>query len=99
MVLRSRYCRARAPACVAYSRALLRPVFPACDTAGVIGPIVSVIAGIQVAEALKILSGRHDRISRRITTIHLWENRHEVVDLPPPVSRVSVLRKTRVSLS
>ena len=59
-------------------------VSPSCDTAGVIGPIVSVIAGIQVAEALKILSGRRDRINRRITTIDLWENRHEVVDLPPP---------------
>jgi adenylyltransferase/sulfurtransferase len=59
-------------------------VSPSCDTAGVIGPIVSVIAGIQVAEALKILSGRRDRINRRITTIDLWENRYEVVDLPPP---------------
>jgi molybdopterin/thiamine biosynthesis adenylyltransferase len=59
-------------------------VSPSCDTAGVIGPIVSVIAGIQVAEALKILSGRRDRINRRITTIDLWENRHEAVDLPPP---------------
>jgi len=59
-------------------------VSPSCDTAGIIGPIVSVIAGIQVAEALKILSGRHDRINRRITTIDLWENRHEAVDLPPP---------------
>jgi len=59
-------------------------VSPSCDTAGVIGPIVSVIAGIQVAEALKILSGRRDRVNRRITTIDLWENRHEVIDLPPP---------------
>ena len=59
-------------------------VSPSCDTAGVIGPIVAVIAGIQVAEALKILSGRRDRINRKITTIDLWENRHEVVDLPPP---------------
>jgi molybdopterin-synthase adenylyltransferase len=59
-------------------------VAPSCDTAGVIGPIVSVVAGMQVAEALKILSGKRDRINRRITTIDLWENRHEVIDLPPP---------------
>jgi molybdopterin-synthase adenylyltransferase len=59
-------------------------VSPSCDTAGVIGPIVSVIAGMQVAEALKILSGRRDRINRKITTVDLWENRHEVIDLPPP---------------
>lgn len=59
-------------------------VSPSCDTAGVIGPIVSVIAGMQVAEALKILSGRRDRLNRKITTIDLWENRHEAMDLPPP---------------
>jgi molybdopterin/thiamine biosynthesis adenylyltransferase len=55
-----------------------------CDTAGVIGPIVSVIASMQVAEALKILSGRQDHVNRRITMIDLWENRHEAVNLPPP---------------
>jgi adenylyltransferase/sulfurtransferase len=59
-------------------------ISPSCDTAGVIGPIVSVIAGMQVAEALKILSGRRDRVNRKITTVDLWENRHEVIDLPPP---------------
>jgi len=37
-----------------------------------------------VAEALKILSGRRDRVNRRITTLDLWENRHEVIALPPP---------------
>ena len=59
-------------------------VSPSCDTAGVIGPIVSVIAGMQVAEALKILSGSSEHSSRRITTIDLWANRHEAVDLPRP---------------
>ena len=59
-------------------------VSPSCDTAGVIGPIVAVIAGIQVAEALKILSGKRDRINRTITTIDLWDNRHDVLNLPPP---------------
>jgi molybdopterin/thiamine biosynthesis adenylyltransferase len=57
---------------------------PSCDTAGIIGPIVSVIAGIQVAEALKILSGRRDRVNQRITTIDLWNNRSEMISLPPP---------------
>jgi molybdopterin/thiamine biosynthesis adenylyltransferase len=60
-------------------------VSPSCDTAGVIGPIVSVIAGMQVAEALKVLSGNRNRVQRRITTIDLWENRHESIDLPPPI--------------
>jgi molybdopterin-synthase adenylyltransferase len=59
-------------------------VSPSCDTAGVIGPIVSVIAGMQVAEALKILSGQRKQVNRKIMTIDLWDNRREAIDLPPP---------------
>jgi molybdopterin/thiamine biosynthesis adenylyltransferase len=59
-------------------------VSPSCDTAGVIGPIVSVIAGMQVAEALKILSGRKESVNRKIITTDLWDNRREAVDLPRP---------------
>jgi molybdopterin-synthase adenylyltransferase len=53
-----------------------------CDTAGVIGPIVVTIAGMQVAEAMKILSGAHDQVCRKIRSVDLWNNRDEVVDLP-----------------
>jgi len=59
-------------------------VSPSCDTAGVIGPIVGTIASIQVAEALKLLSGAHGRVRRKITTIDLWENRCDAIDLPRP---------------
>ncbi len=58
-------------------------VSPSCDTAGVIAPIVGAIASLQAAEALKILSGARDRVNRRITTIDLWHNRHDSVELPP----------------
>lgn len=54
-----------------------------CDTAGVIGPIVVLIAGMQVAEAMKILSGARDQVCRRITSVDLWENQHGSVHLPP----------------
>jgi molybdopterin-synthase adenylyltransferase len=57
-------------------------ISPSCDTAGVIGPIVSVIAGMQVAEALKILLGRKESVNRKIITTDLWDNRREAVDLP-----------------
>jgi adenylyltransferase/sulfurtransferase len=54
---------------------------PTCDTAGIIGPIVNVIASIESAEALKILSGHRDAVSRRLTIIDLWDNQVRAVDL------------------
>jgi adenylyltransferase/sulfurtransferase len=45
---------------------------PTCETAGVLNPITSTVASLQVAEAVKILSGHADRVSRRITTIDVW---------------------------
>jgi adenylyltransferase/sulfurtransferase len=59
-------------------------VSPSCDTAGVIGPIVGSIVSIQVAEAMKILSGARDRVRKKITTIDMWENRYDAIDLPQP---------------
>src|SRR6516165_11589817 len=35
-----------------------------CETAGVLGPIVNIIASYQVAEAFKILTGRREQINR-----------------------------------
>ncbi|HEX3601784.1 MAG TPA: ThiF family adenylyltransferase [Lacipirellulaceae bacterium] len=54
---------------------------PTCDTAGIIGPIVNVVASIEAAEALKFLSGHGDAISRRLTIIDLWDNQLRHVDL------------------
>ena len=53
-----------------------------CDTAGVIGPIVGMVASMQVAEAIKILSGARDQVSRKISSLDLWINRLEMVELP-----------------
>jgi adenylyltransferase/sulfurtransferase len=47
---------------------------PTCETAGVIGPIVSVIAAMQSAEALKILSGNTAAVNRRLAIFDLWGN-------------------------
>jgi adenylyltransferase/sulfurtransferase len=60
---------------------------PTCDTAGILGPTVGVIGSIEASEALKILCGRTDLISRSLTVIELWENRLRQVD-------VSKLRET-----
>jgi molybdopterin-synthase adenylyltransferase len=47
---------------------------PTCDTAGILAPIVNVIASIEAIEAIKILSGRRDAVSRQLTVIELWDN-------------------------
>lgn len=45
---------------------------PTCDVAGILGPIVGVIASIEAAEAMKFLSGNRDAISRSLTVVDLW---------------------------
>ena len=54
---------------------------PTCDTAGILAPIVNVIASLQAAEALKILSGNAEAINRQLTIIDVWENRVRHVSL------------------
>jgi adenylyltransferase/sulfurtransferase len=45
-----------------------------CETAGVLAPIVSVIASFQAAEALKILAGKKEAVNRELFCINLWDN-------------------------
>ena len=47
---------------------------PTCDTAGVLASIVNIIASIQVAEAIKILTGNVHRINRKMIFFDVWEN-------------------------
>jgi adenylyltransferase/sulfurtransferase len=54
---------------------------PTCDTAGILGPIVGVIASIQALEAIKILSGRREAVSRSLTVIDLWTNQIRQVNV------------------
>ena len=48
---------------------------PTCDTAGVLGGIVNVVASIQSVEAMKILSGHAEAIQPGLLIIDLWDNR------------------------
>jgi molybdopterin-synthase adenylyltransferase len=54
---------------------------PTCDSAGILGPIVNVVASLQSCEALKILSGHPEAISRCLQVFDLWENRTRQVGL------------------
>ena len=52
-----------------------------CDSAGILGPIINVIASIQANEAIKILSGNQSAISRTLTVFELWDNRVRQINL------------------
>jgi len=54
---------------------------PTCDTAGVVAPIVQVVAGLQAAEALKLLAGRTEALLPGIVTVDLWQGSFDVMDL------------------
>jgi len=54
---------------------------PTCDTVGVIGPIVHVVAGLQGGEALKLLAGRTEALLPGVVTVDLWQGTFETMDL------------------
>jgi adenylyltransferase/sulfurtransferase len=54
---------------------------PTCETAGVLGPAVGVVASLQAAEALKLLAGRRDALAEGLVTVDVWGNRHRVFRL------------------
>jgi adenylyltransferase/sulfurtransferase len=73
--------------------ACLRCVFPeppavgelqTCDTAGVLGPAIAVVAGYQSAAALKILTGHPQAADAGLITIDFWNNRHRAIETGGP---------------
>lgn len=52
-----------------------------CDTAGILAPIINIIAAIQSCEALKVLSGNRSAINRKLTVIDAWTNTMRQLDL------------------
>jgi adenylyltransferase/sulfurtransferase len=57
---------------------------PTCETSGILGAIVSLVASLQVAAALQILSGHAARVTARITTADIWDGRGvRQIDSPP----------------
>src|SRR5258707_10822241 len=47
---------------------------PTCDTAGVIMPIISVVAAVQVTEALKLLTGHSESLHKSLMQFDVWRN-------------------------
>lgn len=50
-----------------------------CDTIGVLGPIVNLIASIEVAEALKLLTGQDAVLHGRLVSCDVWSGRFQSV--------------------
>lgn len=50
-----------------------------CDTIGVLGPIVNLIASLQAAEAMKLLSGGNDALHRRLLSCDVWTGHFQSV--------------------
>lgn len=48
---------------------------PTCDTVGILGPVVGMVASHQAMEAIKILSGHREAVDRRLLTFDAWSGR------------------------
>jgi adenylyltransferase/sulfurtransferase len=60
---------------------------PTCDSAGVIGPITHIIASIQVAEALKWITGNRETRSLELITYDVWTQRFHRLPLAADVMK------------
>ena len=56
---------------------------PTCETAGVLGPVTSIIGSIQAMEAIKILAGKIRDVRRKIFTADLWTGPVRELNMPP----------------
>jgi adenylyltransferase/sulfurtransferase len=54
---------------------------PTCETAGVLAPIVDIVASLQVVEAFKLLSGKLDELNRNLVTIDAWRGTHRALNM------------------
>lgn len=50
-----------------------------CDTAGILNSAASLMASIQAAEAVKILSGNSAALSERLVSCDVWKNRFQSI--------------------
>jgi len=57
---------------------------PTCDTAGVIMPIISVVAAVQTSEALKLLTGNVGQLHNSLMQFDVWRNEWRRVKLGEP---------------
>lgn len=59
-----------------------------CETAGVLGPVVQIIASYQATEAIKILAGHKAKINRELIYVDVWENLTKRIKIAPLLGKV-----------
>jgi len=59
---------------------------PTCDTAGVIMPIISIVASVQVTEALKLLTARIGDLHNSLMQFDVWRNEWRKISIGKPLS-------------
>lgn len=52
-----------------------------CDMAGILGPIINLVASVQCTEALKILSGNVEAIRKTLLLVDVWTNYYREMSL------------------
>jgi molybdopterin-synthase adenylyltransferase len=65
-----------------YDTACLACMFPeapggvveTCDTAGILGSVVNMVASIAGTEAIKLLVGAHDQLRKTLVSLDVWKN-------------------------
>jgi adenylyltransferase/sulfurtransferase len=59
-----------------------------CETAGVLSPVVNIVASFQAAEAFKLLTGHADQINRDLIYVDVWENVQRRIKIAPLLGKV-----------
>ena len=57
---------------------------PTCDTAGVIMPIILIVAAMQIGEALKLLANRFESLHNSLMQFDVWRNEWRRIALGSP---------------
>src|SRR2546425_8622935 len=59
-----------------------------CETAGVLSPIVNIVASFQAAEAVKLLARRRDHVNRDLIYVDVWDNIQRRIKIAPLLGKV-----------
>ena len=59
---------------------------PTCDTAGVIMPIINIVAAVQVSEALKLLTRQEKELHKSLLQFDVWRNEWRRISIGAPVT-------------